>query len=114
MVHLWIREGACPTSVNPHCTGLANLTFLCDFILTSATSGGAVTHLHITCGPVDLRVVLPKPTEPKYHLALPQPYDCKLGSFGVITESHDDINNVTNHTLLIGRPIHIVHRNSPC
>jgi len=107
-------EGACPTSANPHHTRLVNLTFLCDFIFTSATSGGIATHLHIACGPIDLRVVLPKPTEPKYHLALAQPCDCELGSLGVIVESHDDIDNIVNHTLLIGGPVHILHRNGPC
>jgi len=113
-VHLWIREGACLTSANPHCTGLTNLTFLCNFIFASVTLGGTVTHLHITHGPVDLRVVLLEPTKPKYHLALPQSCDCKLGSFGMIVELHDNVNNVMNCTLLIGGPIHIVHRNSPC
>jgi len=71
-----------------------------------------VTHLHIACGPIDLRVVLLKPTEPKYHLALPQPCDCELGLLGVIVELHDNIDNIMNCTLFIGGPIHIVHRNS--
>jgi len=75
---------------------------------------GTATHLHFTCGPVNFGVVLLKPTKPKYHLALPQSCDCKLGLFGVIMESHDDINNIMNRTLLIGGPIHIVHRNSLC
>ena len=113
-VHLWIREGACLTSANPHCTSLANLTFLCNFIFASATLGGTATHLHLTCGPVDFGVVLPKPTKPKYHFTLPQSCDCKLGLLGVVGESHDNINNIANHTLLIGGPIHIVHRDSPC
>jgi len=113
-VHLWIREGACPTSANPHFTGLANLTFLCNFVFASATLGGIVTHLHLTCGPVTFGIVLLKPTKPKYHLALPQSCDCELGSFGVIVELHDDVNNIMNCTLLIGGPVHIVHRDSPC
>jgi len=73
-----------------------------------------VTHLHVIHGPVNFGVVLLKPTKPKYHLALSQPCDCKLGSSSVIVESHDDINNIANCTLLIGGPIHVVHRNSPC
>jgi len=80
----------------------------------SATSGGTATHLHLTHGPVDFRVALPKPTKPQYHLALPQSCDCKLGLLGVIVELHDDINNITNCTLLIGGTVHIVHRNSLC
>jgi len=91
-------------------TGLTQPYVLCDFIFASATLGETATHLHIACGPVDLRVVLPKPTKPKYHLALPQSCDCKLGSLGVIAESHDDINNITNCTLLIRGPIHIVQQ----
>ena len=73
-----------------------------------------MAHLHLTHGPVDLGVVLLKPTKPEYHLALLQSCDCKLGLLGVVMESHDNVNNIANCTLFIGGPIHIVHRDSLC
>jgi len=102
-----------PTGANLHCTGLANLVILCNFLLTSATSGGATTHFHFTHGPVDFRIVLPEPAEAKNHLTLAKYSNCKLGSLSVVMELQDDINDIANCSLFVRSSIYVTYRDSP-
>jgi len=74
LVHLWIREGACPRNANPDCArGLVKpYGFLCDFVVAMWHLGRDSTIVTATHGPIKFRGCAPKANKSQYHLLFPQ------------------------------------------
>ena len=85
-----IREGKVPYATGMNGSALLNLgSTLIPRLLCAGRAVPTSAHTHLTLGPVDLRVVLTKPSEPEDHILFPQARDGKDGALRMCAITQD-------------------------
>jgi hypothetical protein len=90
--------------------GLRMLTLHSGFFDAGHATGRASAHLDLPGIPVDLGVMLPEPGVPEDEFLLAEPSDGELNSLAVTLVMEDQSCNISDEASLIGRAVHIEHR----